>query len=81
MNSETMNENTICSITYVSVKETTGELSVYPVPANASGFDLSVGHDLVIESVVEPSICPDYELPICSVSVSQPVFKLARQTF
>ncbi len=78
MNSETMNAISSCFITSVFAKETTGELSVYPVPANASGFELSVGPDLVTKSVGEPSICsvslndPDYELPICSVSVSQP---------
>ncbi len=40
--------------------------------------ELSIGHDLVTESVVEPSICPvslygpDHELSTCEVSVSEP---------
>ncbi len=45
--------------------------------------ELSVGHDLVTESVVEPSICPvslygpDHELSTCDVSVSEPGCELS----
>ncbi len=69
MNSETMNEISICSITSVFAKETTGELSVLPVSVRESKLELfaclnvvvesefeSVGPDLVIESVVKLSI-------------------------
>ncbi len=65
MNSETMNAISSCVITSVFAKETTGELSVYPVPANASGFELSVGPDLVIESVGEPLVNhPSVQFPL-----------------
>ncbi len=53
MNSETMNAISSCSIASVFAKETTGEMSVYPIPVNVSGFELSVGPDSVIESVCE----------------------------
>ncbi len=64
------------------------ELSVHLVSTNVSDFVLSVlpvsvkesksvGPDLEIESVVEPSICPvsingsEYELSVCPVSVTE----------
>ncbi len=56
---------------------------VNPVTDKITTHELSVGPDLVIESVGDPSISPvslndpDYELPICSVSVNESNFKLS----